>query len=121
MKRIVFSGVFIAVFIIGAWGCKKVSNSPHKGGSSDTANDSIYNPVDPPSSATIGFFGSGWVARTFNAPADSIMSVASTPAVTDSLMIDVNHLLVKTPPLIFGNNTQPNMGQIITQPTLMQY
>jgi hypothetical protein len=121
MKMLVFRGMVIAISIIGAWGCKKVSNSPYKGGSSDTTTDSIYSPVDPSPSATIGFFGYSWAARTFSAPADSIVSVASLPAVTDSLMINVNNVLVKTPPLIFGNNTQPNMGQIITQPTLMQY
>lgn len=83
--------------------------------------DSTYNPVDPSVPATIGFFQSAWTGRTFVVPAsDSVGPLPAFPA-TDSLTINVNNVLVKTNPYIYGNNSNLWMGQIVTQPALMQY
>ena len=41
--------------------------------------------------------------------------------VTESLVIDASNVLVQTPPYIFGANANLGMGQIVNQPTLMQY
>ena len=94
--------------------------------SSNTSNypvktDSIYNPVDPALATSIGFFQNGWTARSFTDPTTDTTGVTSVLVATDSLTIDVNKVLVKTPPYLFGNNSNLWMGQIVTQPVLMQY
>ena len=102
-------------------GCKKKSiatNDP--GGNNSPPIDSVYNPTDPAVAATIGFFGDAWKAKSFIAPAVLDGSVPSV-APTDSLTIDVNKVLVKVPPYVYGNNSNLWMGQIVTQPALMQY
>src|ERR1700722_9267933 len=126
MKMNVASNLTLTIFIlllIFAISCKKSITPSHNGGKTDTttAADSIYSPVDPSPSATIGFFGNGWTGKTFSAPTDTSVAGGSTIDATDSLLIDVNNVLVKAPPLIYGNNSNLWMGQIVTQPALMQY
>jgi hypothetical protein len=94
--------------------------------SSNTSNypvitDSVYNPVDPVLATTIGFFQQGWTARTFTDPVTDTAGAPSSLVATDSLTIDVNKVLVKASPYLFGNNSNLWMGQIVTQPVLMQY
>jgi hypothetical protein len=110
--------------LISAAACKKAANTANNGGGGTTTTtkvDSSYQPVDPPVAATIGFFGNGWAPRTFTAPGDTTVSVSSSLVVTDSLTIDVNNVLAKVPPTVIGNNSNLWIGQIITQPNLMQY
>jgi hypothetical protein len=111
------------VVLLSAAACKKGVSSTHptNGGGGTSTTDSVYNPVDPSTPATVGFFGNGWAPRTFAAPGDTTVSVSSSLVATDSLTINVNDVLVKTPPLVYGNNTNPYMGQMVTQPALMQY
>ena len=104
-----------------ATACKKNSPPAQKVTPYPVTTDSTYSPVDPSPSATIGFFGNGWTGKTFSAPTDTIVTGGSTIDATDSLLIDVNNVLVKAPPLIYGNNSNLWMGQIVTQPALMQY
>jgi hypothetical protein len=110
--------------LISAAGCKKAANSANNGGGggggTTTKVDSSYQPVDPPVAATIGFFGNGWMARTLSLPADTSVT-PTTLAVSDSLTINLNNVVVKTPPYLFGNNSNLWMGQIVTQANLMQY
>ena len=84
--------------------------------------DSVYNPTDPAVAATIGFFinGNGWLAKTFAAP-DTVSGTVTTLAATDSLTINLNNVITKVPRYVFGNNSNLWMGQIVTQPALMQY
>lgn len=109
--------------------CKKTVSGENSGGGGGNNNggssypvitDSVYNPSDPQTAATIGFFGNAWAARTFDAPATVDGTVPSVAA-TDSLTINVNNVLVKTPPYVYGNNSNLWIGQIVTQPNLMQY
>lgn len=103
--------------------CKKAS-VPTTGGTTTgtypVITDSVYNPVDPANPATIGFFANGWVGRTFTAP-DNVAGTPPALDATDSLVIDVNKVLVKVSPYLFGNNSNLWMGQIVTQPKLVQY
>jgi hypothetical protein len=116
---IVFS--ICLILLMYAASCKKNNNPTHSESTYPVITDSTYNPVDPSPSATIGFFGNSWTGRTYSAPADTVVAGGSSIAATDSLTIDVNNVLVKTPPLVYGNNINPYMGQVVTQPTLMQY
>jgi len=114
------------MLLLSAAACKKGVSPSHSGGGGGggggtTTVDSVYNPVDPSTPATVGFFGNGWAPRTFAAPGDTTVSVSSSLVATDSLTIDVNNVLAKVPPTVFGNNSNLWMGQLITQPNLMQY
>jgi hypothetical protein len=124
--------LLFAFFLVGAIACKKSTTPPDNGGggnggAGDTGGnvnpgvtDSIYNPSDPAASATIGFFGDAWAPRTFEIP-ETVVGTEGSGTVTDSLIIDVNKVLVKTPPYIFGNNSNLWMGQMVTEPNLVKY
>jgi hypothetical protein len=116
-----------AAVLVGAAACKKGvspnnNNNNSGGGGGTSTTDSVYSPVDPSTPATVGFFSNNWVPRTFAGPGDSGISALATSApVTDSLTINVNDVLAKTPPTVFGNNSNLWMQQIVTYPNLMQY
>lgn len=123
-KKVVADLVFFLAILSLVGGCKK-NSTPTDGNTGGNPNpppvsDSVYNPSDPQVPATIGFFESGWKAKTFTSPATNSGSVPATAA-TDALTIDVNKVLVKVPSYVYGNNSNLWSGQIITQPALMQY
>ena len=124
MKTLISAILVMAASLVSAISCKKSPAAPSDGGgggsTTTTVTDSIYDPVDPATPASIGFFAAGWQPRTFNAPP----VVTGTPAsgtVTDSLTIDVNRVLVKIPPYVYGNNSNLWTGQVVTQPSLIGY
>jgi len=107
--------------------CGKKNTSPSGGGNNNNNNsgtpkgtDSIYAPVDPTPAISIGFFGNDWQAKTFTAPATTAATAAGG-AVTDSLTINVNKVITKVSPYIYGNNSVLWMQQMVTQPTLIGY
>jgi hypothetical protein len=127
--KIVQSNLILIVNIaalLGAAACKKGATSNNNnnsgGGGSTSTTDSVYNPVDPATPATVGFFMNNWAPRTWAGPGDSGTSpLSSSGPVSDSLTINVNQVLAKVPPTVFGNNSNLWMGQIVTQANLMQY
>ncbi len=123
-KKAALVAMLLASFVY--FGCKKSGVSSNNtgggggGGNPPPTVDSIYNPTDPSVAASIGFFGNSWKPRTFTAP-DVISGVVPTATPTDSLTINVNKVLVKVPPYVYGNNSNLWSGQMLTQPVLMQY
>ena len=127
MKNIKSIWFAVTAIFLGVAACNKHSAPPNpNGGNNGNGNgntpvtDSIYNPVDPPVAASIGFFGNGWQAKTFTPPA-VIPGTVVTSAATDTLTIDVNKVITKLSPYVFGNNVNPYMGQIFNQPALLGY
>jgi len=122
MKTTLYSSRWIILLLILA-SCKKhtTPNNPVDAGKYPVKTDSIYNPVDPAVPATIGFFQDGWAGRTFAKPVGDVAGTPPTANASDSLTIDVNKVLVKTSPYLFGNNSNLWSGQMVTQPALMQY
>jgi len=114
--------VVLSILLLGVAACKKTGSSPNNNNNNNNKNtvDSTYNPVDPALPPTVGFFASAWKPRTFTAPSDNT-TTAATGAVSDTLTINVNKVLAKTPPYIFGNNSNLWMTQIVTSPNLVQY
>jgi hypothetical protein len=112
------------VILLSGASCNKSESSPSAGGGNGSATspaqDSSYHPSDPAAAASQGFFLDAWQARTFNAPQAVAGSVADGAA-TDSVTIDVNQVITKTPPYVFGANSNLWMGQVVTQANLMQY
>src|ERR1019366_1138743 len=121
LKKITVATALLTIGLVA--GCKKSglsSNSTGGGGSKLPSTDSVYNPADPSLAASIGFFANGWQPRTFITP-NVVAGSPATAAPTDSLFIDLNRVLVKVPPYIFGINSNLWTGQTVTQPALMQY
>jgi hypothetical protein len=115
-----------AAVLLGAAACKKSiskgSSGGGGGGGTTPTVDSIYNPVDPTNPATVGFFANNWATRTWSGPGDAGSSpLATSTAVSDSLTIDVNNVLAKVQPTVFGNNSNLWTGQMVTEANLMQY
>ena len=121
MKKRNAVAIAAGIILLGS-ACKKNTNSPEGGGGNPPPSgiDSVYAPVDPETPATIGFFGDSWQSKTFAIP-DALSGTPSTAVPTDSLVIDVNKVLQKVLPYVYGNNSNLWMGQIVTQPSLMQY
>jgi len=110
--------------LLGGASCKKSDRSGTTGtttGTGPTTTDSTYAPVDPATPATVGFFGNAWNQRTLSLPSDNTSVPSVSGSVTDSLVINVNNVLAKVPPTLFGNNSNLWMGQIVTQAPLLQY
>jgi hypothetical protein len=126
MKIIFEKAAFGAMLLVSFnyIGCKKSgvssNNNGGGGGNPPPAVDSVYNPTDPSVAASIGFFGNGWKPKTFTAP-DIIAGIVPTSTPTDSLTINVNKVLVKVSPYVYGNNSNLWSGQTVNQPALMQY
>jgi len=113
----------IIILLFACAACKKTHSSggAGNGGGSTNTTDSVYAPVDPSNPPSIGFFANGWQQKTFTDPASPASGTATSGTVTDSLTIDVNKVLVKVPPSVYGINSNPYMTQIVTQPSLMGY
>lgn len=113
----------IIIILLTCAACKKSPSSggAGNGGGPSNTTDSAYSPVDPSNPPSIGFFANGWQSKTFTDPSSSATGTASSGGVSDSLTIDVNKVLVKIPPTVYGINSNPYMTQIVTQPALMQY
>ncbi len=113
--------LLIVLFIFVA--CKKTGSTPDQPGNPGTPGkgiDSTYNPIDPATSPTIGFFGDAWKSKSFIVP-NIQPGVVATQSVTDSLTINVNRVLVKVPPYVYGANSNLWSKEMNKQPALVQY
>lgn len=123
-RQLSIPALLLTTLLLNATSCKKSisSDGGNTGGGTPppATKDSTYNPVDPSLPATVGFFSSGWKPKTFEVN-DTVAPAATTLAVTDSLTINVNKVLAKVQPYVYGNNSNLWMGQVVTQPALMQY
>ena len=106
--------------------CGKKSNPGNNGGGNNgngntsSTYDSTYSPVDPAVTATQGFFLDDWAAKVFTVP-NATASPAIIPSPTDTVWVDADVVLTKVSKYLFGGNSNLWMGQIVTQPALMQY
>ncbi len=115
--------VFILTAGLTFAACKKNSSgtvNPGGGGGNNSGVDSVYNPTDPATPVSIGFFQNGWSGKTFGVPA-TVAGTLPTGAVSDTLTVNVNNVLVKVPSLVYGNNSNLWTGQVVTEASLMQY
>src|SRR3954465_4743995 len=110
------AAVFISAVLMTAAACKKNPTAIKPDGSYPLITDSVYKPIDPSLPATVGFFQDAWSARNFSTP-DTVAGTVTSLVATDSLPIDVNKVVAKVPPYVFGNNSNLWMGQIVTQPS----
>jgi len=79
---------------------------------------SIVPGTDPSVASTQGFFLDNWQAKTFTTPATQSVSKPSADGAT-IVVVDLSQIDTKVSSLLFGNNINPYMGQVIDQAPLM--
>ncbi len=75
--------------------------------------------TDPALASTQGFFLDNWQAKTFTAPGTTQSVPKPSPNGGVSVTVDLSQVTTKVSNLLFGNNTNPYMGQYVTAPVLM--
>ncbi|TWI95274.1 hypothetical protein JN11_04388 [Mucilaginibacter frigoritolerans] len=109
MKLIIFC---LALFCLSAFAACKKGNKP------DTTVTSIAPQKDPVIAKSVGFFLDDWVSKTFVTPFYTDIAQPSGSA-TVTVNIDYSTVITKVPKYLYGNNTNPYMGQLVTEPTLI--
>jgi hypothetical protein len=121
----------ILVALIGLQSCKKVAKAPQQGGDTGTVTltpgtgvgtgpgGAIVAGQDPAVAVSQGFFLDNWSGKTFTPPAvtQSISKPSANGAV--SVTVDLSQITTHASTNVYGNNTNPFMGQYITEPALM--
>lgn len=118
MKNINIKYILLAG-IITLQACKKDNNSNTSDNNNTTGT--IKPQVDPSPSNTQGFFMDDWAEKTFTIPAS--LKTGSKPAgdANVTVSVDYSNVLAKVPANVYGNNTNPYMGQFVTEPLLLNY
>lgn len=109
---------YLVIGLAALTSCKKeakINNSPVTTTSLATT---IISQKDPSIANSSGFFLDDWIAKTFKAPAYSDAPQPTAEA-TVTVNVDYSNVITKVPKYLFGNNTNPYMGQLITEPVLM--
>ncbi|MBD1363097.1 alpha-L-arabinofuranosidase [Mucilaginibacter sp. ZT4R22] len=78
----------------------------------------ILPQTDAALAATQGFFMDAWQTKTFTAPTAAV-SAAKPAAGSIFANVDYSKVISKVSKYMFGNNTNPYMGQYVTEPVLM--
>jgi len=81
---------------------------------------SIVAGTDPSVATTQGFFLDNWKAKTFTTPTSQSLPKPSVDAPT-TVVVDLSQITTKVSNYIFGNNSNPFMGQIVDQAPLMSH
>ncbi|HEX5553673.1 MAG TPA: alpha-L-arabinofuranosidase [Chitinophagaceae bacterium] len=115
----IFCGLLMIAICAATVSCKKARDAAPSGPAIPV--DTASNPVDPQTAATIGFFLDAWKPRTFTAPANSKDTIPFSGKADVTITIDMNKVVTKVSPCLFGNNANTWMGQVITEPALIQY
>jgi len=113
-----FKYYILGLFALSACSKNKSNNpTPVTSVNGDTTV-TIKPQTDPAIAATMGFFLDDWAPKTLTTP-----SYADTtkPSATASVTVNVDYsnVITKVPKYLFGNNTNPYMGQIVTEPVLI--
>lgn len=98
--------------------CKKDNNNGGGGGNNTDTTVTIKSPTEPSIANTQGFFLDNWQAKTWSAPAST---TATKPDATgaSTITVDMSQEITKVSNYIYGNNSNPFMGPISTDATLM--
>ena len=106
------------LFVTLASCSKSLNVAASSGNGTDTTV--IVTPNDPPFSATVGFFGNDWVAKSFITPAFTLTGKPAGAA--DAIIsVDVSQVITKVSGYLFGNNTNMWIGQMSNQQSLIGY
>ncbi|MFI5159711.1 MAG: alpha-L-arabinofuranosidase [Sphingobacteriales bacterium] len=127
MKNLKNLPALLIIVLLTVYSCKKepVNNQQNNNNTNPlpvtTGNTpgTIKKGTDPQVATAQGFFlTDSWQAKTFAVPSST--SSVSKPEVSNvTVNIDMSQVTTRVSPLIFGNNTNPFMGQIFNQTALM--
>jgi hypothetical protein len=109
---------YLPICLLALLSCKKEANVNTRPVTQDTTGTTIIPQKDPSIAKSSGFFLDDWTAKTFKAPAYN-NAAQPTADVTVTVNVDYSNVITKVPKYLFGNNTNPYMGQLITEPVLM--
>lgn len=118
MKRVLHC-CLIGVTLLGVMSCKKgKSVDPLPPPPVDTG--SVIQPaVDPPLAPTIGFFLNDWQGRNLTLPYYSDTTVPNLGGTI--VRVNPSEIITKVPLSLFGNNINPYMTQVVTEPVLLDH
>jgi hypothetical protein len=109
---------YFSICLMALLSCKKETNVNTHPVMQDAAGTTITPQKDPSIAKSAGFFLDDWTTKTFKAPAYSNAPQPTADA-TVTVNVDYSNVITKVPKYLFGNNTNPYMGQLITEPVLM--
>ncbi len=123
IKNMMTTAAIIAASVITLQSCKKdnTNNNGGGGGGTDTTTKTtpIVTGTDPSVAGTQGFFLDNWSAKTFTAPAKTQALPKPSASGAVNVSVDLSQIITRVSANIYGNNTNPYMGQYVTEPTLM--
>src|SRR5258708_3383028 len=94
--------------------CKKTSTP-----AATVTVTTVINPQkDPAIAKSVGFFLDDWSPKSFTVPTYSTITPPSGSS-TATINVDYSTVLTKVSKYLFGNNANPYMTQIVTEPTLI--
>jgi hypothetical protein len=126
MKNIYKTSIILLTVLSALYSCKKeaANNKPANTTTPPTSTGNtpgtLVKGTDPDVASTQGFFlTNSWQSNTFTLPTGT--QTVAKPTNTESIYVsvDLSKIVTKTSPLLFGNNTNPFMGQFVDQPALM--
>ena len=130
MKNITKATLLVAASLVLMQACKKEPGNNGGGGTTiipttpgtgvgTGPGGTILTGTDPSVAVTQGFFLDGWTAKTFTTPptGQSVSKPSADGAVT--VVVDLSQITTKVSSLVFGNNINPFMSQVVDQPALM--
>ena len=118
---------FYAAFLVTTFfsaACKKESAStsatttPAVTTPPTTTITTVTAPTDPATAVTIGFFMDNWLPKTFTTPTYT-ETAKPTDAATVAVSVDYSATISKVSKYLFGNNANPYMTQMVTEPVLI--
>src|ERR1051325_764131 len=109
---------YFPICLLALLSCKKEPKVSTQPVTQDATGTTITPQKDPTIAKSAGFFLDNWAAKSFIAPGYSNVSQATGDA-TVTINVDYSNVITKVPKYLFGNNTNPYMGQSITEPVLM--
>lgn len=110
------SGVLLSLVFTTVTACNKKTAEKYNG--NDTSGTVIPVP-DPAVATTIGFFMEGWAQKKFTAPAYLEKEQPAEAAYTVTL--DASAVVTKISPVLFGNNSNIFMSQMVTETKLISH
>jgi len=131
MKNLTITAAMLITCIASMPSCTKdSSNKPGGGGGGSTPTTvstgvgtgpggSIVTGTDPSASVTQGFFLGGWQGKTFTDPTTTQTGLKPSASGAVTVVVDLSQITTKVSSLLFGNNINPFMGQVVDQPVLM--
>lgn len=104
--------------LLALMACKNNSKTDVTPVKADTSTVKISPQTDPAIAKSTGFFLDDWESKTFTAPTYTNVAQPDATA-TVTVNVDYSAVITKVPKYLFGNNTNPYMTQIVTEPVLM--